>query len=261
MVSGSNYTSHINIIRKGISIKDHITIDQLPAIQAESGLNCVRDKMFLRVYGIPQLLVAKISITQNQGNRGLQISEIDTARALQDIEEGEEILLMREVSADSILIITDHRIRVASEDLEQVLYEVIADSLITACDLQRDMAIVALDSGKVVAYNTEDGLKEIGSLDLGFEVTCLAITADGRYACVSLYDMPLYSLYILDLSQDSGIKILEQRSLLSILEYEAYQDILTNTLLAQETSAEEDQVMQDNDSTEKQIGEDQLTVE
>lgn len=71
VVSGSNYTSHINIIRKGISIKDHITIEQLPAIQAEGGLNCVRDKMFLRVYGIPQLLVAKISIMEDQGNRGL----------------------------------------------------------------------------------------------------------------------------------------------------------------------------------------------
>jgi hypothetical protein len=34
VVSGSNYTSHINIIRKGISIKDHISIEDLPAIQS-----------------------------------------------------------------------------------------------------------------------------------------------------------------------------------------------------------------------------------
>lgn len=53
VVSGSCYTSHINIIRKGISIKDHIKIDELPAIRSEGGLHCVGDKMFLRVYGIP----------------------------------------------------------------------------------------------------------------------------------------------------------------------------------------------------------------
>lgn len=82
VVSGSNYTSHINIIRKGISIKDHISIDQLPAIHSEGGLNCVGDKMFLRVFGIPQILVAKISITESKGQRGLQITEIDTAKAL-----------------------------------------------------------------------------------------------------------------------------------------------------------------------------------
>ena len=71
VVSGSCYTSHINIIRKGISIKDHIKIDELPAIRSEGGLHCVGDKMFLRVYGIPQILVAKVGIIGDQGERGL----------------------------------------------------------------------------------------------------------------------------------------------------------------------------------------------
>lgn len=127
---------------------------------------------------------------------------------------------------------------------------------------------MALDDGKLVAYSVAKDrsglLTEIGCLDLGFEVTCLAITADGRYACVSLCDMPLYSLYILELdqaSEDDGIKILEQRSLLSILEYEAYQDMLTNTLLAKDTTSTtaDDQEMED-DSAEKQR-DDQLTVQ
>lgn len=60
VVSGSNYTSHINIIRKGISIKDHISIDDLPAIQQEGGLNSVGDKLFIRVFGISQMIVAKL---------------------------------------------------------------------------------------------------------------------------------------------------------------------------------------------------------
>lgn len=43
---------------------------------------------------------------------------------------------MREVCSGSILIITDQRIRVASEDLESVLFErLFDDSIITACDI------------------------------------------------------------------------------------------------------------------------------
>lgn len=123
MVSGSCYTSHINIIRKGISIKDHIKIDELPAIRSEGGLHCVGDKMFLRVYGFPQILVAKVGITGGQGNRGLQVSEVDAAKALQDVEEAEEILMMKEIRMSSgqqpgILIVTDQRIRVMADDLE-----------------------------------------------------------------------------------------------------------------------------------------------
>lgn len=266
-MSGSNYTSHINIIRKGISIKDHITIDQLPAIHADGGLNCVGDKMFLRVFGIPQILVARISISEANGQRGLQINEIDTAKALSDIEEAETIMLMRGIKEsdkgkDAILVVTDSRIRVTTDDLEQVLFErAFEDDLIAACDFQNHVLMVALTCGRVIVFGRPgDGsaiLVEQGQLEFNFEVSSLALSADGRFACVNLYDMPLYSLYILDLSRtasDHTMRKLEQRSLLSILEYEAYQDMLTNTLLAHRTksAAGIDQDMAVDDQEEQQ---------
>lgn len=67
---------------------------------------------------------------------------------------------------------------------------------------------------------------------MSHDISGVALTSDGNLACVSLYDAPLYSIYILkvgDASQD--FQIIEQRSLLSIIEYESYQDILTNTKL------------------------------
>ena len=51
-------------------------------------------------------------------------------------------------------------------------------------------------------------------------MSCLALTSDGKYACVNLCDIPLYSLYILDLSNSMSTKTIvkiEQRSLMSIL--------------------------------------------
>ena len=47
------------------------------------------------------------------------------------------------------------------------------------------------------------------------------MTTDGAFACVSLYDAPLYSLYILKVGEPA-LKIVEQRSLLSIMEYESF---------------------------------------
>ena len=51
VVSGSNYSSKINIIRKGISIKDHVTLSQLPVVHAQNGLNCVNDMLLIKLMG------------------------------------------------------------------------------------------------------------------------------------------------------------------------------------------------------------------
>jgi hypothetical protein len=121
--------------------------------------------------------------------------------------------------------------------------------------------MVALTGGRVTLYvasqTDSEVLTEVSSLEFAFEVSCLALTSNGKYACVNLCDIPLYSLYMLDLSNSMSTKTIvkiEQRSLMSILEYEAYQDILTNTLLAQTAKPEvaEDQEMIHDDFEEEQ---------
>jgi hypothetical protein len=63
LVSGQNYTSHINIIRKGISIKDKVVLEEIPSILSQGGLNCVGNKAIIRIFGIPQLIVAKLEMS------------------------------------------------------------------------------------------------------------------------------------------------------------------------------------------------------
>ena len=58
---------------------------------------------------------------------------------------------------------------------------------------------------------------------MSHDVSGVALTSDGSLACVSLFDAPLYSIFILKVGEPAGeLKILEQRSLLSIMEYESF---------------------------------------
>ena len=119
-VSGSNYTSHINIIRKGISIKDHVAIDQLPSIMSRGGLFCAEDRVFIRVLGHPQIIVAVIGLNEVDQQRTLLINGMETPASLAEIQDSEEIHLIRELDGlntphdrqSRILIVTDRRIRV-----------------------------------------------------------------------------------------------------------------------------------------------------
>jgi hypothetical protein len=62
-------------------------------------------------------------------------------------------------------------------------------------------------------------LLKIGEKDMGHEVTGASITSDGAIAVLGLQDAPLYSLVVLKVET---MEIVEQRSLLSIMEYESY---------------------------------------
>lgn len=67
---------------------------------------------------------------------------------------------------------------------------------------------------------------------MSHDISGVALIADGTLACVSLFDAPLYSIFIMKVGDaKSPFKIIEQRSMLSIMEYESYQDVLTNTKL------------------------------
>ena len=68
-------------------------------------------------------------------------------------------------------------------------------------------------------------------LKMDFEVTSLSLTQEADMVCIALYDAPLFSLLVYYLGSESITKI-EQRSLLSILDHEAYQNILENASLA-----------------------------
>jgi len=112
--------------------------------------------------------------------------------------------------------------------------------------------------GNLVQYRRHDdaALQEVSRVDFGEvlsrnlpEIQSVALSADGRFACVSTNDAPLYSLFILHLGGTETtevMKIIEQRSLLSVLEYEAFQDVCTNTCLTTAANEKKDQKNTEN---------------
>ena len=156
-------------------------------------------------------------------------------------------------------MVTDQRIRVLGNQLDKVeLDKTFQDDLITACSFQGDTLLIAMLSGSLLQYRRDDEehLKEVSQIDFGEHLACdlaqiqsVAITADSRFACVSTNDAPLYSLFVLNLAnaeQNYDMKVIEQRSLLSVLEYEAFQDICLNTSLSQAGSAKRSQKSSEN---------------
>lgn len=76
MVSGSNYSSKVNVIRKGISIRHHVTLDQLPPAKASGGIAGVGDRVILRFQGLDQPLLARIEVSRRDSLRGLKLAEV-----------------------------------------------------------------------------------------------------------------------------------------------------------------------------------------
>lgn len=58
VVSGSNFSSKVNLVRKGISIKDHVCLEDLPRTLAEGGLQVLSNLLILRTSSLPEPIVA-----------------------------------------------------------------------------------------------------------------------------------------------------------------------------------------------------------
>ena len=168
VVTGSNYTSNINIIRKGISVKDHMTLDQLPAILQDGGLFCAADKLFIRVLGIPEIIVAKLESQEVSGKQKLHLIEQETPAAIQQIQEKEEILLIKSFQ-DTIAFVTDQKILITTDDLTRVINsKEFENDMITSVDYKNDILLISLLEGVVQAYELkENNLKLLGEINLG----------------------------------------------------------------------------------------------
>ena len=117
-----------------------MSIEDLPAIQQEGGLHSVGDKLFIRVFGIPQMIVAKLQLKKSHGDGQpeLCLDGVDSPPSISDIPEDEGILVLKEHRAGALsfyVLVTDQRIRVITEDLGTVVYQKNFDeSFVTACD-------------------------------------------------------------------------------------------------------------------------------
>lgn len=148
------------------------------------------------------------------------------------------------------MLVTSSRIKLLTTDLQTCRQTVqFQQGELVAFDLKKGTLLVGLQGGKVAVYRpTGDQLLLVSSTDLGSEISSLALTQDGQFACISLLDAPLYTLVVVSLQEPEQVAIVERRSLLSVLDYEAYQDAVANTVLAHEATLQtQDEEMREDE--------------
>ncbi len=67
VVSGTNNTSYINLINKGINVRKLADLSDLPPLSSEDGLLVVGDLMILKFPGIPDPLTLRITALDSAG--------------------------------------------------------------------------------------------------------------------------------------------------------------------------------------------------
>lgn len=81
VLSGTNHTSHIDVIQSGVSINSHMTLGEVPSLNYSDGLLAAGNKLFLRLYGQNNLIGMSINLKvagPNTQKKALTLSEIET---------------------------------------------------------------------------------------------------------------------------------------------------------------------------------------
>lgn len=159
MVSGSNNTSHINIIQKGISIKDHVMLDQIPPIFNRDGLFTAGDKIFYRVFGYSQLLATQVALKSNGIQKTLQVLEIELPSNNFKLEWDEQIHCLSKIN-EEVILITDSRIQIYSEDLKCIFLDKKMDDNVTKANLSGNTLIVSTESDNLILLRITKGETE-----------------------------------------------------------------------------------------------------
>ena len=112
-----------------------------------------------------------------------------------------------------------------------------SESEFLTADYQDGKLLVGSRDGLVQLYKFGSSIECEAAHKFDNEVSSVAMSQDATFAFVTLFDAPLYSLVVM--STNGMIKV-EQRSLLAVMAYEAYSDILENASLALEFKEEQE---------------------
>jgi len=111
VVSGTNFSSRINVIKKGISIQDHCVLDSLPAIDSVCGLFTTKDSIIIKLAGMPTYLAAKVEAKMSNGKQGLSITGIDFPQALSNVAT---IIGLWQITENKLLIVSSTKIIIST---------------------------------------------------------------------------------------------------------------------------------------------------
>lgn len=84
-----------------------MSLDQLPMLYSKDGLLSAGNKLFMRVFGLPQLIVAQINLRAagpTSSKTTLQMVEMESVDLR--VEEQDVILQLTEIEANHVLIVT-----------------------------------------------------------------------------------------------------------------------------------------------------------
>jgi hypothetical protein len=99
------------------------------------------------------------------------------------------------------VLVTNRCIALMDENLTKIIHKVEHD--VVACDIQENSVLVALLGGQLLHLKVQhQKLQAAGQLNVGHEITSVALAGNTKFGCVSLFDAPLYSLLILKLEEE-----------------------------------------------------------
>ena len=142
----------------------------------------------------------------------IQINGVDTPDTL-FIDSSEIIYKLQEVRVQDQLIValvTNKRISLMTYTLQSIIAEYSAEEhhhlAITNVSIEKEQVLVSLQGGLLLYFNLATAGDDLASMKLiptrvhqcEHDVSALALSEQSRYACVALFNAPLYSLIIIN---------------------------------------------------------------
>ena len=107
------------------------------------------------------MIVAKLVLKKplGEGRPELSLEGVDSPPSVSDIQEDEEILILKEHKTETetfYVLVTDRRIRVIREDLASALYtKTFEENFVTACDFQSGALLISLSQGQLLYFRIQ----------------------------------------------------------------------------------------------------------
>lgn len=105
VASGKGSNASISVLKKGVSINELSKIRDLPPLDESCGLSTIKDTLFLKFVGLPQIVPLRcVQQVAETGEKQLTLEEAEACEALVLSSPDEKILLLSENNGLIVLV-------------------------------------------------------------------------------------------------------------------------------------------------------------